>query len=43
MFGPLSLMSRQSVALVKALSFVVGDMIFFAPLTLAVGRAGLLE
>jgi hypothetical protein len=42
MFGLLTLMSRQSDATAIALSFVVGGMMFFAPLTLAVavGRAG---
>jgi hypothetical protein len=41
MFGLLSLMSRQSDVILTALSFVVGGMMFFAPLTLAVavGRA----
>jgi hypothetical protein len=42
MFGLLTLTSRQSDATAIALSFVVGGMMFFAPLTLAVavGRAG---
>ena len=42
MFGLLTLMSRQSDATAIAASFVVGGMMFFAPLTLAVavGCAG---
>src|SRR5512134_653838 len=42
MFGLLTLINRQPDVIAVAASFVVGGMMFFAPLTLAVavGRAG---